>query len=71
MLVEEDSEIIQSDLTNLNNNNLADSISFSVLINEDTSTYMGVKSIDEEQSTIINDIEDKRNNKKKQLIKKI
>ena len=70
MLVEEDSEIIQSDLTNLNNNNLADSISFSVLINEDTSTYMGVKSIDEEQSTIINDIEDKRNNKKKAINKK-
>ena len=70
MLEEDDSEIIQNIENNFIklNNNLVDSISFTVF-NDDASTYMGVKSVAEEQSTITN--ESKKQKSKKIQNKKI
>ena len=63
---EEGSEYVENNFIKLNSY-LGDSITITAL-NDDTSTYMGVKSVAEDQSTIIND--SKIENKKKSKITK-
>ena len=63
---EEGSEVVENNIIKLNSY-LEDSITITAL-NDDTSTYMGVKSVAEDQSTIIND--SKIENKKKSKIAK-
>jgi hypothetical protein len=46
---EEDSDILETNFLKLNSNNLTDSISITAL-NDDASTYMGVKSAADEQN---------------------
>ena len=73
---EEYSDIIESNFLKLNSNNLTDSISITAL-NDDASTYMGVKSAADEQNintnmaknknkNIKNDKNNKKNKKKKE-----
>ena len=73
---EEYSDIIESNFLKLNSNNLTDSISITAL-NDDASTYMGVKSTADEQNintnmaknknkNIKNDKNNKKNKKKKE-----
>lgn len=67
---EEGSELVENSLENnfiKLNSYLGDSIS--IALNEDASTYMGVKSVAEDQSTIINDSKIE-NNKKRKILKK-
>ena len=61
MYEEEDNEIIENIESNYMklNNNIIDSISFSA-INDDSSTYMGVKSVAESQSIIIKETTGKK-----------
>ena len=68
---EEDSDIIENNFLKLNSNNLTDSISITAL-NDDASTYMGVKSVADEQNINTNatknknkDIKNDKNHKKK------
>jgi len=68
---EEDSDIIENNFLKLNSNNITDSISITAL-NDDASTYMGVKSVADEQNININatknknkDIKNDTNHKKK------
>lgn len=67
---EEGSELVENNLENnfiKLNSYLGDSIS--IALNDDASTYMGVKSVAEDQSTIINDSKIE-NNKKRKILKK-
>ena len=58
---EEDSDIIENNFLKLNSNNITDSISITAL-NDDASTYMGVKSVADEQNININATKNKNKN---------
>ena len=64
---EKGNEVLENNFIKLNSY-LGDSIS--IVLNEDASTYMGVKSVAEDQSTIINDSKVEENNIKKKNSKK-